>query len=110
VSREELRATEQRKVKQSILLDESRTQVHIRSKGSSMEQRWYMASNHMTYDKGTFSELDGSVLGSMKFYNGLSLDICGLDTIIFRCQNGEHHTQMDVYYIPKLRLSIVSIG
>jgi len=86
VSREELRAAEQRKVKQSILLDESRTQVHIRSEGSGVEQRWYLASNHMTCDKGMFSELDGSVLGSMKFYSGLSLDIHGLGTIIFRCQ------------------------
>ena len=64
----------------------------------------------MTGDKGAFSELDGSVLGSVKFYDGLSLDICGLGTIIFRCQNGEHCALMDVYYIPKFRSSIISIG
>ena len=105
VSREELRAVEQRKVKQSILLDELCAQVRIRSEGGGAEQRWYLdsgANNHMTGDKGAFSELDDSVLGSVKFYSGLSLDIRGLGTIIFRCQNGKHRAQMDVYYISKL--------
>ena len=31
-------------------------------------------------------------------------------TIIFRCKNGEHLTLTDVYYIPQLRSSIISIG
>ena len=35
---------------------------------------------------------------------------CHSDTIIFRCQNGEHHALTDVYYIPQLRFSIISIG
>jgi len=31
-------------------------------------------------------------------------------TIIFRCQNREHRALTDVYYIPQLRSSIISIG
>ena len=36
--------------------------------------------------------------------------IQGRSTIIFRCQNGEHRALTDVYYIPQLRSSIISIG
>ena len=36
--------------------------------------------------------------------------IQGCGTIIFRCQNGEHHALTDVYYIPQLCSSIISIG
>lgn len=49
VSREELRTMEQRK--QSVLLDESCSQVHLGRLGGGMEHRWYLdfvASNHMT--------------------------------------------------------------
>ena len=35
--------------------------------------------------------------------------IQGRGTIIFRFLNGEHHTLTDVYYIPQLRSSIISI-
>ena len=81
--------------------------------GSEQEQRWYLdfgASNHMTGSKEAFSELDGNVTGTVKFGDGSRVVIRGRDTIIFRCQNGEHHALMDVYYIPQLRSSIVSIG
>ena len=46
----------------------------------------------------------------MKFGDGSKVEIRGHDTVIFRCQNGEHRTLTDVYYILKLRSSIVSIG
>jgi hypothetical protein len=34
----------------------------------------------------------------------------GRGTIIFRCQNGDHHALTNVYYIPQLRSCIISIG
>ena len=46
----------------------------------------------------------------MKFGDGSRVEIQGHSTIIFRCQNGEHHALRDVYYIPQLRSSIISIG
>ena len=48
----------------------------------------------MTGSKEAFSELDDNVTG----------------TIIFRCQNDEHRALTDVYYIPQLCSSIISIG
>ena len=38
------------------------------------------------------------------------MSIRGCGTIIFRCQNNEHRVLKDVYYIPQLLSSIISIG
>ena len=64
----------------------------------------------MTGSKEAFSELDDDVTGMVKFGDGSRVAIRGRDTIIFRCQNGEHRALMDVYYIPQLHSSIISIG
>ena len=94
-------------------LDEPRAQVHLGHVGGRQEQRWYLdsdASNHMKGSKEAFSELDGNVTGTVKFGDGSRVAIRGRGTIIFRCQNGEHRALMDVYYIPQLHSSIISIG
>jgi hypothetical protein len=64
----------------------------------------------MTGDKGTFAELDGGMIGFVKFGDSSSVDIRSRGTIIFRCQNRKHRALTNVYYIPKLRSSIVNIG
>ena len=53
----------------------------------------------MTGSKEAFFEFDGDVIGTVKFNDGSRVAIRGRDTIIFRCQNGEHHALTDVYYI-----------
>ena len=68
------------------------------------------ASNHMMGSKVAFSELDGNVAGTVKFGDSSRVAIRGRGTIIFRCQNSEHRALMNVYYIPQLRSSIISIG
>ena len=64
----------------------------------------------MTGSKATFSEIDDDMTGSVKFGDGSRVAIQGRNTIIFKCQNGEHRALTDVYYIPQLRSSIISIG
>ena len=64
----------------------------------------------MMGSKEAFSELDGNVTGAVKFGDSSRVAIRGRGTIIFRCLNGEHRALTDVYYIPQLRSSIVSIG
>ena len=54
----------------------------------------------MMGSKEAFSELNGNVTGTVKFGDGSRVAIQGRGTIIFKCQNGEHHTLTDVYYIP----------
>ena len=101
------------KALKAVNLDEPRAQVHLGRAGDEQEQRWYLdsgASNHMTGSKAAFSELDGNVTGAVRFGDGSRVVIRGRGTIIFRCQNGEHRALTDVYYIPQLRSSIISIG
>jgi hypothetical protein len=81
--------------------------------GGEQEQKWYMdsgASNHMTGSKAVFSELDGSITGTIKFGDGSRGVIRRHDAVIFQCRNSEHRVLTDVYYIPQLRSSIVSLG
>ena len=102
-----------RKALKAVNLDELRTQVHLGRVGADQEQWWYLdstASNHMMGSKEAFSELDDDVTGMVKFGDGSRVAIQGRGTIIFRCQNGEHHALTDVYYIPQLCSSIISIG
>jgi len=101
------------KALKAVILDEPCAQVHLRRVGDEQEQRWYLdssASNHMTGSKAAFSELDDDVTGTVKFGDGSRVVIRGRGTIIFRCQNGEHRVLTDVYYIPQLHSSIISIG
>ena len=101
------------KALKAVNLNEPRAQVHLRRVGGEQEQQWYLdsdASNHMTGSKAAFSELDDNVTGTVKFGDGSRVAIRGRGTIIFRCQNGEHRTLTDIYYIPQLRSSIISIG
>ena len=80
--------------------------------GDEQEQQWYLdsgTSNHMMGSKAAFSELNDDVTGTMKFGDGSRVAIRGRNTIIFRCQNGEHHALTDVYYIPQLCSSTISI-
>ena len=54
----------------------------------------------MMGSKEDFSELDGNMTDMVKFGDGSRVAIRGRDTIIFRCQNGEHRAMTDMYYIP----------
>jgi hypothetical protein len=64
----------------------------------------------MTGCRATFSELDEKHTGSVRFGDGSRVQIQGRGTVLFRCKNGEHRALTDVYYIPELRSSIVSLG
>ena len=86
--------------------------VNLDDVGGEQEQRWYLdsnANNHMMGSKEAFSELDGNVIGTVKFSDGSRVAIRGRGTIIFRCQNGKHHALTNVYYIPQLRSLLQNI-
>jgi hypothetical protein len=64
----------------------------------------------MTGNREAFSELDIGVIGTIKFGDNSAVDIRGRGTVLFHCKSGEHRALTDVYYIPKLRKNIISIG
>ena len=74
---------------------------------------WFLdtgATNHMTGARTAFAELDTGVVGTVRFGNGSVIEIRGRGTVVFRCKNGDHRSLEGVYYIPKPRKNIVSVG
>jgi hypothetical protein len=79
----------------------------------SVDDRSYLdtgANNHMTGTRGMFTNLDERVTGTVKFGDGSVVEIQGRGSVLFICKNSEHRVLTDVYFIPRLRSNIVSIG
>jgi hypothetical protein len=64
----------------------------------------------MTGCIGHFADLDCCILGSMKFGDESTVEICGIGSIMFMGKTGEHKLIHGVYYIPTLQNSIISLG
>jgi hypothetical protein len=57
-----------------------------------------------------FFELDRVVWGIIKFGDGSVVNICDKGTVIFSGHHGEHKVLMGMYWIPRLKNSIISVG
>ncbi|XP_073351897.1 uncharacterized protein [Aegilops tauschii subsp. strangulata] len=68
------------------------------------------ASSHMTGDRTAFPELDTAITGSVRFGDGSVVRIEGRGTVAFTIDGGSQRALMDVYYIPRLKSSVVSLG
>jgi hypothetical protein len=95
-------------------IKEPRAQAYL-GKGwdDELMEGWYLdtgATNHMTGWCDVFSHLDRAVRGSVKFSDGSVVAIQGCGTVIISRRNGEQKALDEVYYIPKLRNSIISVG
>jgi transposase InsO family protein len=109
---EEVKSDEKRR---AIDLTEARVfpELHLTGGGEQTGNCWYLdngASNHMTGDLHKFTELDEGVTGKVRFGDGSSVEIKGKGTILFRCRTGDQWALPDVYYIPRLRSNLVSLG
>jgi hypothetical protein len=74
--------------------------------------RWVLntgAINHMTGSREIFAELDLQICSMVKFGDGSITQIEGRGNIILTCKNGGHHTLIGVFYIPRLKASIISL-
>jgi len=54
--------------------------------------------------------LDEGVTGKVRFGDGSSVEIKGKGSILFRCKTGDQWVLLGVYYIPKLRSNLISLG
>jgi hypothetical protein len=93
--------------------NEHKVVVDLDDDGERGEMQWYLdtgASNHMTGNASIFSELNPGVLGSVRFGDGSLVEIAGRGTVLFASKDGGHRAFHDVYHIPRLRSSILSIG
>ena len=64
----------------------------------------------MTGAKFAFSELDPGIRGMIKFDDGSVVEIEGCNTILFVGKGGENHKLTSVYFIPRLKANLVSLG
>jgi hypothetical protein len=93
--------------------------VHLNEKNVYLEDRdeakdvWVLdtgASNHMTGRREALSSLDVSVHGTAWFGDGSLVDIEGIRSMVLQTKNDGHKVLTQVYYIPKLKSNIVSLG
>jgi hypothetical protein len=75
--------------------------------------RWVLdtgAMNHMTGSNEVFTELNTHVTNTVKFCDGSVAKIEGKGTILLMCKNGAQRTLTGVYFMPRLRASIINVG
>jgi hypothetical protein len=68
------------------------------------------ASNHMTGIRSALSQLNDTVTGSVSFGDGSTVKICGLGSVVLQAKQGQHKVLTSVYYIPRLKSNIISLG
>jgi len=88
-------------------------ELHYTDTGVSSGDVWYLdngASNHMTGDKQKFRDMDSTVGGKVTFGDGSTIEIQSRGSILFQGVLGDQWILNDVYYIPKLKSSLVSLG
>ena len=67
----------------------------------AMDPRHRGATNHMTGARSAFFELDSGIRGTVKSGDG---------SILFVSKGGEHRKLTYVYFIPRLKANLVSLG
>lgn len=96
-----------------VFLNEEKAKVVPGRADDPVDATWYLdtgASNHMTGDRSAFVDLDETVHGNVKFGDGSVVQIMGRGTIAFSIDGGPQRAFSDVFYIPKLKSSVVSLG
>ncbi|CAB4283374.1 unnamed protein product [Prunus armeniaca] len=86
--------------------------AYVDDKKMNMEDLWYLdsgSSNHMCGKKECFSYLDASFRDSVKLGNNSSMAVYGKGNIRLRV-NGVDQIITGVFYVPKLKNNLLSIG
>jgi transposase InsO family protein len=107
-------AMEQRAPERALVfLNEEKSMVVPGRADERLDTTWYLdtgASNHMTGDRAVFATLDETITGNVRFGDGSVVQIRGRGTIAFCIDGGPQRAFSDVYYIPRLKSSVVSLG
>jgi hypothetical protein len=67
------------------------------------------ASNYMTGRHEALTSVDTSVRGTVRFGDGSLVDIEGIGSVMLQTKD-RHKVLTEVYFIPKLKSNIVSLG
>jgi hypothetical protein len=96
-----------------VFLNEERARVRLGDELEPSDVAWYLdtgASNHMTGNRSVFADLDENITGSVRFGDNSTVDIRGRGTVVISVRGDEHRALTDVYFIPRLKTSIISLG
>ena len=96
-----------------VLLNEEKVIPKNYETAKKEEGIWYLdngASNHMTGNRSYFTELNENIKGKVKFGDDSCVEICGRGSILFQNKADEQKLVTDIYYIPNLKSSILSLG
>jgi len=101
--------------RQAVNLKEGKVipELHLTGEGFNTGNIWYLdngASNHMTGDPAKFRELNRNVTGKVRFGDGSAVEIMGKGSVLFQCNDKSQWVLHEVYYIPKLKSNLVSLG
>jgi hypothetical protein len=97
-----------------VVIHEEKVFAQLRRPESSRNAKlWILdpgAMNHMTNSRAAFVILDTSVWGIVRFGDNSLAEIKGWGKVEFICKNGKSRTFEGVYFIPKLKANIISVG
>lgn len=88
-------------------------ELHLTRGGDPSSNVWYLdncASNHMTGDRHKFKELDHAITGKVRFGDDSTVEIQGRGPILFQGKYGDQWVLSNVYFMPKLRSNLISLG
>jgi hypothetical protein len=96
-----------------VFLNEERAKVCLGDKQEPVNVAWYLdtgTSNHMTGNHDVFANPDEDVIGTVRFGDNSVIDIHERGMVVIAVRGDEHRALTDVYFIPRLKTSIVSLG
>lgn len=101
--------------RRAVILKEDRVfpKLHLTGSSVSTGNLWYLdygTSNHMTGDLGKFKELNRGITGKVRFRDVSAVEIMGKGSVLFHCRNSNQWLLHEVYYVPKLKSNLVSLG
>jgi hypothetical protein len=64
----------------------------------------------MTGNHTSFTELNETITGNIRFGDGLVVQIKGRGTIVFNIDGGPQRALTEVFFIPLLKSSVLSLG
>lgn len=99
-------------INEIVYLKKQKVNSNIFDADSDTSNIWYLdngASNYMSGNRLFFIDLDETIMGKIRFWEDLKIDVRGKGSIKVLFDGGEKNILNNVYYIPNLRSNIVRL-
>lgn len=85
---------------------------HMDMHQTGQEEVWFLdsgCSNHMTGNKGWFSDLEEGLCQTVKLGNDMTMNVVAKGSVRMQV-NGVTQVMSDVYFVPELKNNLLSLG